>query len=225
MLCAREMEQTVRGKVSEGRNMPGTVRRGDDGKRRCWWGASTAEYVKYHDREWGFPVVDDDGLFERLCLEGFQSGLSWLTILRKRDRFRSAFARFHIGDVAAFDERDVQRLLTDEGIVRNRRKIEATVLNARAALALVDDHGSFAKFIWDFAPRKQRAPRSPADIPATTDESRQLARALKERGFRFVGPTTVYALMQACGLVNDHLVGCYVRAAVQSARKHERIPR
>ena len=180
---------------------------GDDGLARCGWGASTPDYVRYHDEEWGKPVRDADGLFERLCLEAFQSGLSWLTILRKREAFRAAFAGFSIAAVARFGERDVERLLGDAGIVRNRAKIEAAIANARAA-AEVDD---LAALIWSFAPDGRPAPRSYADVPAVTPESTALAKELKKRGFRFVGPTTAYALMQACGLVNDHLEGCHAR--------------
>ena len=191
-----------------------TLVTGPDGRRRCWWSGGSPEYVGYHDDEWGRPVVDDDRLFERLCLEGFQSGLSWLTILRKREGFRAAFADFRIDRVAAFDGRDVERLLGDERIVRNRRKIEATIENARRAREL----DSFAPFVWSFAPRRPRAPKGRSDLAASTAESLALARELKRLGFRFVGPTTVYALMQACGLVNDHLAGCWVRPAVAKER-------
>jgi DNA-3-methyladenine glycosylase I len=182
---------------------------GDDGRARCGWGASTPEYVRYHDEEWGKPVRDADGLFERLCLEAFQSGLSWLTILRKREAFRAAFAGFSIAAVARFGERDVERLLGDAGIVRNRAKIEAAIANARAATE-VDD---LAALIWAHAPdpATRPAPRTLADVPPVTPESTALAKELKKRGFRFVGPTTAYALMQACGLVNDHLQGCHAR--------------
>jgi DNA-3-methyladenine glycosylase I len=182
---------------------------GPDGLARCAWGASAPEYVRYHDEEWGKPVHDADALFERLCLEAFQSGLSWLTILRKRENFRAAFAGFRIASVARFGERDVERLLSDAGIVRNRAKIEAAIANARAAAEL-DDLGAL---IWSFAPDPTRrpAPRSLAEVPPTTPESTALAKELKRRGFRFVGPTTAYALMQACGLVNDHLEGCCAR--------------
>jgi DNA-3-methyladenine glycosylase I len=181
---------------------------GDDGRARCRWGASTPEYVRYHDEEWGKPVRDGDALYERLCLEAFQSGLSWLTILRKRERFRAAFAGFEIAAVARFGERDVERLMGDAGIVRNRAKIEAAIANARAAAA-VDD---LSALIWSHAPDPARpAPRALAEVPAVTPESTALAKELKRRGFRFVGPTTAYALMQACGLVNDHLEGCCAR--------------
>ena len=184
---------------------------GPDGAPRCWWGVSAPEYVAYHDEEWGRPVRDDRGIFERLCLEAFQSGLSWLTILRKREAFRAAFAGFDIDAVAAFGDRDVERLLADAGIVRNRAKVEAAIANARAAAALRDGGGSLAALAWSFAPPARPAPRSRADVPAVTPESTALARELKRRGFRFVGPTTAYALMQACGLVNDHLAGCVAR--------------
>jgi DNA-3-methyladenine glycosylase I len=188
--------------------------RGDDGRRRCRWGASTPDYTLYHDQEWGRPVRDDRGIYERMVLEGFQSGLSWLTILRKRERFREAFANFEIELVARFGERDVARLLDDPGIVRHRGKIEAAIANARAAAAM---DGSLAELVWSFAPpRRRRAPRGLEDLPALTPESTALSKELKRRGFRFVGPTTAYATMQACGLVNDHVAGCWVRAEVEA---------
>jgi DNA-3-methyladenine glycosylase I len=164
-------------------------------------------------------VVDDRGLYERLCLEAFQAGLSWLTILRKREAFRAAFGTFEIGKVAAFGDADVKRLLADEGIVRNRAKIEATIENARAALRLGESGDSLSELIWSFRPQRQTTPRSSSDLPATTKESTALAGELKGRGFRFVGPTTAYALMQACGLVNDHLAGCAMRDEVEQARR------
>lgn len=181
---------------------------GTDGLARCWWGGSAPEYLRYHDEEWGRPLHGDDALYERVCLEAFQSGLSWLTILRKREAFRAAFAGFSIPAVAAFDEADVRRLLADAGIVRNRLKIEAALHNARAALDLPD---GLDALVWSFAPPPRPAPRTPADLPSVTPESVALAKELKRRGFRFVGPTTVYATMQACGLVDDHLSGCYAR--------------
>jgi DNA-3-methyladenine glycosylase I len=193
--------------------------RGTDGRRRCWWGQSAPEYVDYHDEEWGMPVLDDDGLYEKLVLEGFQSGLSWLTILRKREAFREGFAGFRISEVAAFGARDVRRLMADARIVRNRRKIDAAIDNARAAAALAGDGGSLSSLVWSFRPSRHRAPRSGADIPATTSESTSLSKELKARGFRFVGPTTAYALMQACGLVNDHIAGCAVRREVSDAQR------
>ena len=178
---------------------------------RCWWGASAPDYVRYHDEEWGRPVKDDRGLYERLTLEAFQSGLSWLTILRKRENFRAAFAGFEIERVAAFGEADVARLMADAGIVRNRRKIDAAISNARAAAAMPE---GLSAVVWSFAPDPRPAPARPEDIPATTPESAALAKELKRRGFVFVGPTTAYALMQACGLVNDHLAGCRARDAL-----------
>jgi DNA-3-methyladenine glycosylase I len=191
--------------------------KGSDGRSRCWWGGSTPDYERYHDEEWGRPVHDDRGLYERLVLEGFQSGLSWLTILRKRDNFRAAFAGFEIDAVARFGEHDVARLLADAGIVRHRGKIEAAIANAKAAAAL---DTPLAELIWSFAPTgRRRAPRSPEDLPAVTPESTALSKELKRRGFRFVGPTTAYATMQACGLVNDHLAGCWVRAEIERTRR------
>jgi DNA-3-methyladenine glycosylase I len=174
---------------------------------RCWWGASTPEYLAYHDEEWGRPVHDSRALFEKMCLEAFQSGLSWLTILRKRESFRAAFAGFEIERVAAFGEADVARLMADAGIVRNHAKIEAAIANARAALDL-----DLSELLWSFAPEPRPRPRAPSDIPASTPESAAMAKELKRRGFRFVGPTTAYALMQACGLVDDHIEGCLVSA-------------
>jgi DNA-3-methyladenine glycosylase I len=176
---------------------------------RCWWAGSAPEYVRYHDEEWGRPEHDSRALYEKLCLEAFQSGLAWITILRKREAFRAAFAGFEPERVAAFGDADVARLMEDAGIVRNRAKIEAAIHNARAALALDVPLG---ELIWSFAPDGDRpAPTAPAHIPAVTPESTAMAKELKRRGFRFVGPTTAYALMQACGLVNDHLAGCAAR--------------
>jgi len=172
---------------------------------------TTPDYADYHDREWGQPVRDDDGIFERLSLEAFQAGLSWLTILRKRTAFRTAFAGFSIERVARFTDADVRRLLADAGIVRNRAKIEAVMSNARAARGV---DGGLAALVWSFAPPESPpAPKALADIPARTAESAAMAAGLKARGFRFVGPTTAYALMQACGLVDDHLAGCSARRA------------
>lgn len=189
---------------------------GPDGRLRCFWAAGDApEYLAYHDEEWGRPVLEDDLLFERLTLEAFQSGLSWLTILRKRPAFRAAFAGFHIPAVAAFGAEDVARLLGDAGIVRNRQKIEAAIVNAGAARELIVAEGSLAAFVWRFRPEAHEAPRTRADFVAASPESRALARELKRRGFRFVGPTTAYSLMEAVGIVNDHVAGCCVRAAVE----------
>jgi len=187
--------------------MSGTLA-GADGRLRCPWALATEEYVLYHDTEWGRPVHGDDALYERLCLEAFQSGLSWLTILRRREGFRKAFSDFGIAKVAAFDERDAERLLADEGIIRNRAKIEATIANARVAREL---EGGLDALIWRHAPEPGPAPHALADVPAVTPASTALAKELKKQGFRFVGPTTAYALMQACGLVNDHLADCHAR--------------
>ena len=183
--------------------------RSEDGIVRCSWGDSAPEYRAYHDTEWGFPVCDDRRLFEKLCLEGFQSGLSWLTILRKREAFRAAFAQFEPAAVAAFGPADVERLLGDAGIVRNRAKVEAAVANARAALEVP---GGLTELLWSFAPDPPPpAPVTTGDIPAVTPASSAMAKELKRRGFRFVGPTTAYALMQATGIVDDHLAGCWRR--------------
>lgn len=182
---------------------------GADSLARCGWGASTPDYAAYHDEEWGRPLHGDDALYERLTLEAFQSGLSWLTILRKRPAFRNAFDQFHLATVAGYGEADVTRLLGDAGIVRNRAKIEAAIANARAALDLPD---GLAALLWSFAPAgRPSRPRTFASVPAVTAESTAMAKALKKRGFRFVGPTTAYALMQATGMVDDHLDGCHVK--------------
>ncbi|HWC27944.1 MAG TPA: DNA-3-methyladenine glycosylase I [Solirubrobacteraceae bacterium] len=192
---------------------------------RCW-PTSDALYVAYHDEEWGRPVREEHRLLERLCLEGFQSGLSWLTILRKRERFRAAFCDFRPERVARFGSADVERLLADPGIVRNRAKIEAAVANARATAALHDAGETLDELLWSFAPAAPPpAPRSLRDMPAATADSTALARELKRRGFRFVGPTTAYALMQAIGIVNDHVADCSVRAAVEADRAGARTVR
>ncbi|MDQ3307361.1 MAG: DNA-3-methyladenine glycosylase I [Actinomycetota bacterium] len=183
---------------------------GADGRLRCPWGLSSEDYTAYHDHEWGRAIRDDNGLFERLTLEAFQAGLSWLTILRKRESFRSAFAGFDIATVAEFGPADRARLLADAGIVRNAAKIDAAVTNARVAAGL--DEG-LAALIWRHAPRQVAAPATLDDVPATTAASVAMAKDLKGRGFRFVGPTTAYALMQAAGLVNDHLADCWARDA------------
>src|SRR5690242_2378748 len=190
--------------------------RGEDGRLRCWWGDSAPEYRPYHDREWGFPVADDVRLFEKLSLEGFQAGLSWLTILRKREAFRRAFAGFDFERVARFTERDVTRLLSDASIIRHRGKIEAVINNAGRAVELVDAEGSLAAFVWGFEPaaRTGRFDRAALAELAQTTESKALARELKRRGWRFVGPTTVYAFMQAMGIVNDHVDGCQAQPEV-----------
>ena len=187
---------------------------GEDGRARCPWGVSTPDYVEYHDVEWGRAVHGDDALFERICLEAFQSGLSWITILRRRETFRTAFRHFAIDEVAAFTDTDRERLLADPGIIRNRAKIDAAIANATAAQEVRKTYdGGLYALVWSYAPDPagRPAPRTTADVPATTPESVALSKDLKKRGFRFVGPTTAYALMQACGLVNDHLEGCFAR--------------
>ncbi|MFZ0090418.1 MAG: DNA-3-methyladenine glycosylase I [Solirubrobacteraceae bacterium] len=199
---------------------------GDDGVARCWWADSAPEYRAYHDTEWGFPVSDDVRLFEKLSLEGFQAGLSWLTILRKREAFRNAFAGFAFERVARFGQRDVDRLLGDAGIVRHRGKIEAVINNAGRAVELVEAEGSLAHYVWGFEPGpraagRDRAGAAPVSVSA---ESEMLAKDLKRRGWRFVGPTTAYAFMQAMGLVDDHVAGCAARAAVDASRQRFQRP-
>ena len=197
---------------------------GPDGKPRCFWGVSTPDYVEYHDREWGFPVVDDRRLFEKLCLEGFQAGLSWITILRKREAFRRAFAGFDPAAVVRFGARDVTRLLGDAGIVRHRGKIESTINNAARALEVIAERGSLAAYAWSFAPAAgERPPRMTRDALRAmthTPSSIALSKDLKRRGWTFVGPTTVYAFMQAMGMVDDHLEGCVIRGAAEAARRN-----
>ena len=189
---------------------------GADGVDRCSWGTSTPEYVAYHDTEWGFGVIDDTRLFEKICLEGFQSGLSWLTILRKRDNFRAAFADFDIEKVAAFGERDVARLLDDAGIVRHQGKIRSTINNAGLAIELIEQHGSIAEFFW---PHATFSDTPATEVPSITETSTMLSKQLKKAGWSFVGPTTMYAFMQAMGLVNDHTGGCAVRDEAERARR------
>jgi DNA-3-methyladenine glycosylase I len=194
---------------------------GEDGVARCRWADSAPEYRAYHDTEWGFPVSDDVRLFEKLALEGFQAGLSWLTILRKREAFRRAFAGFEFERIAHFGERDVARLLADPSIVRHRGKIEAVINNARRAVELAEAEGSLSRYVWRFEPEapSERLDRAPLAVLAFTAESKSLAKDLKGRGWLFVGPTTVYAFMQAMGLVNDHLAGCDARQRVHTARE------
>lgn len=189
-----------------------------DNRLRCSWGASTLDYALYHDNEWGRATTDERTLFEKLCLEGFQAGLSWLTILRKRPAFRLAFADFEPLEVADFGPGDVERLLDDAGIVRHRGKIEASINNAKALVAMWDAGETLPELLWSFEPANQVAPSSLADVPATTPESAALSKALKKRGFRFVGPTTAYAAMQAMGVVNDHLDRCWVRQDCERSR-------
>jgi DNA-3-methyladenine glycosylase I len=193
---------------------------GEDGVSRCWWAGSAPEYHAYHDTEWGFPVSDDVRLFEKVSLEGFQAGLSWLTILRKREAFRDAFAGFDFERIARFGERDVARLLADAGIVRHRGKIEAVINNAGRALELVAAEGSIAHYVWRFEPeaRTRRVDRAGMAELGHTTESKALSKDLKRRGWRFVGPTTAYAFMQAMGLVNDHVKGCDAGEQVAAAR-------
>lgn len=195
------------------------VIKGADGVSRCWWCGDDHEYLRYHDTEWGLPVDSDQRLFEKICLEGFQAGLSWITILRKRDAFRKAFVKFEIKKVAKFKSRDVNRLVKDAGIVRHRGKIESTINNAARALEMIEEYGTLAEFFWEYEPKKQLTIRSRADIPAITDESTAMSKALKKRGWSFVGPTTCYAFMQSMGIVNDHAKGCKFHASSHLARK------
>jgi DNA-3-methyladenine glycosylase I len=194
------------------------VVRGSDGRRRCRWGDSDDRYRAYHDTEWGRPVLDEQGLYERLCLELLQSGLSWALILRKRDGLREAFAGFDPDAVVDFGARDVKRLLGDPRVIRNQRKIEAIVQNAQATVEMRSDV-ALPELVWSYRRRNQRAPRGYEDMVSFSPESKELAKELKRRGFAFVGPTTVYSTMQAVGVVNDHLAGCFVRAEVESARR------
>ncbi|HKD33096.1 MAG TPA: DNA-3-methyladenine glycosylase I [Gaiellaceae bacterium] len=192
--------------------------KGEDGKARCRWGASDDLYRAYHDTEWGRPVLDERGLYEKLCLEALQSGLSWSLILRKRDGLRDALSGFDPDAVARFGARDVQRLLKDERVIRNRRKLEAIVQNAKATVAMRGDV-PLPELIWSYRRRNLRAPRNYGEMVSLSPESKELAKELKRRGFAFVGPTTVYSTMQAVGVVNDHLAGCFVRAEVEAARR------
>ncbi len=196
---------------------------GPDRRLRCAWCLATPEYVRYHDEEWGLPSADDRYLFEKLCLEGFQAGLSWLTILRKREAFRRGFARFDMAKVARFGARDVARLLADEGIVRHRGKIESAIHNARRACDVADAHGSLAAYVWRFEPARAERPArldwATLRAMTTTPAAVALSKDLRERGFTFVGPTTMYAFMQAVGLVDDHLAGCALRPGAERARR------
>jgi DNA-3-methyladenine glycosylase I len=194
------------------------VTRGEDGLPRCSWGLSTPDYVAYHDAEWGHPTADENRIYEKLCLEGFQSGLSWLTILRKRDGFRSAFKSFDPEKVAKFGDRDVERLLQDASIIRHRGKILATINNARAVNRMHAEGRTLASVVWQYEPKKHKAWRDPTDAVASTPESKALSADLIKRGFKFVGPTTVYSAMQSLGVVNDHMVKCFCRAVCESER-------
>jgi DNA-3-methyladenine glycosylase I len=197
--------------------------------KRCWWPGEDALYLAYHDREWGRPVADDRRLFEKICLEGFQSGLSWITVLRKRENFRRAFKGFDPAIVSRFGARDVQRLLKDAGIIRHRGKIESTINNARRALELIAEHGSLAAYFWSWEPpagvRPKQITREAIGMMSTTEQSIALSKDLKKRGWTFVGPTTCYAFMQAMGLVNDHVDDCFVRGQIEKERRRFSRPR
>lgn len=202
------MVSTLEGDAGDG------LRRHPDGRPRCWWCGDHPDYIEYHDTEWGVPVHDDRAVFEKLCLEAFQAGLSWLTVLRKREALRRAFAGFDPAVIAGFGADEVAALLADEAIIRNRAKIEATIDNARSLLSITAAGESLAALVWSHAPTSTSPPpRTPEDVPATTPESTALSRALRARGWRFVGPTTCYATMQALGVVDDHLVGCWRRGS------------
>ena len=200
----------------------------EDGITRCWWGSEHLDYRRYHDQEWGLPVVDDSQLFEKICLEGFQSGLSWLTIIRKRENFRQAFAHFDFHQIALFVQQDVARLLVNEGIVRHRGKIEATINNAHRALELVDEFGSLATYIWQWEPSSTEPHIGKGDydhpIASITATSQALSKDLKKRGWKFFGPTTAYAFMQAMGLVNDHLKDCVCYKKIEVLRREFKRP-
>jgi DNA-3-methyladenine glycosylase I len=209
--------------------MAKSVIRGSDGVSRCWWSASTDAYASYHDQEWGRPTRDDRWIFEKICLEGFQSGLSWLTILNKRDNFRRAFSNFDVDKVARFNARSVERLLKDAGIVRHRGKIQSTINNARRAREMRDEFGSLAAFMWRFEPvagsRPKRMTRAALSKLSKSAESAALSKELKKRGWSFVGPTTIYAFMQSAGIVNDHMDSCTIRVQCERDRKRFRVPR
>lgn len=195
---------------------------GEDGKLRCYWHGNHQDYIHYHDNEWGYPVTDDIRLFEKICLEGFQAGLSWLTILRKRENFRKAFKNFDYKKIARFDENDVELLLQNAGIVRHRKKIESTINNAQRALDLIKEQGSLSNYFWKFIPDPKERPKTldhkSLMMLDKTATSIALSKDLKKRGWSFVGPTTAYAFMQAMGLVNDHLEGCYCREIIENAK-------
>jgi len=196
---------------------------GEDGMPRCWWAGDQEDYQQYHDTEWGRPVEDEFRLYEKICLEGFQSGLSWLTILRKRDNFRAAFSDFNFNKVATYNAADVKRLLNDAGIVRHRGKIEATINNAQRAIEVVEEFGSLGAYLWQYSPASREPHIGKGEyshpIPGVTETSKALSKDLKKRGWKFFGPTTAYAFMQAMGLVNDHMPGCGVRDEVEQERK------
>ncbi len=206
------------------RRAPSSIR-GPDGVRRCWWGANDPLYVQYHDHEWGRPMMDDRHLFEHICLEGFQAGLSWITILRKRGNFREAFADFDLERVARFNTRSVERLLRNEGIIRHRGKIRSAINNARRAIEIIDSHGSLAAYLWQYAPHaspRRRVTR--ATLSVTCPESHALSSDMKRRGWSFVGPTGIYALMQAIGVINDHVSTCDIRSVIEDRRHSVTVP-
>ncbi|MFT5303675.1 MAG: DNA-3-methyladenine glycosylase I [Mariniblastus sp.] len=191
---------------------------GEDGIKRCGWCGNDSQYVRYHDTEWGMPVDNDRRLFEKVCLEGFQAGLSWLTILRKREAFRGGFANFEFNKVSKFTQRDVSRLMNDASIVRHRGKIESTINNAKQAIKMKKEFGSLTEFFWQYQPKRSRVIRRNADVPAKTEDSTALSQELKKRGWSFVGPTTAYAFMQSVGIVNDHAVNCESYEECKQAR-------
>jgi DNA-3-methyladenine glycosylase I len=201
----------------------------EDGITRCWWGKDHLDYRAYHDDEWGRPETNDFRLFEKICLEGFQSGLSWLTILRKRENFRTAFANFDFNEISSFDENSIDELLQNKGIVRHRGKIEATINNAHRAIEMVDEFGSLGAYVWGWEPTSRESDAGKAahthPIPNTTKTSVALSKDLKKRGWKFFGPTTAYAFMQAMGLVNDHMEGCVSREISYAARRDTQVPK
>lgn len=203
--------------------------KGEDGKTRCWWHGNDAEYLRYHDEEWGTPVSDDIHLFEKICLEGFQAGLSWLTILRKRDNFRRAFDNFDFSKVSKYKTKDVNRLVKDAGIIRHRGKIESTINNAQRALELIEEFGSLGAYFWQFEPGDKDRPKKcdykTLSLLGKTDASTALSKDLKKRGWSFVGPTTCYAFMQSMGIVNDHIEGCYCRPITEKKRQKFKRPK
>ena len=204
------------------------LKQGEDGKVRCFWPDDTPDYIAYHDDEWGMPVADDHRLFEKICLEGFQSGLSWLTILRKRKNFRAAFANFDYEKIAKFGKRDIDRLLNDAGIVRHRGKLESTINNAKRAIHMAEEFGTLGAYFWQYEPDETARPEKldckTLRTLGKTPESTALSKDLKKRGWSFVGPTTAYAFMQATGMVNDHIKGCFCREAIKKARKKFKRP-
>ena len=191
---------------------------GEDGKSRCFWAGPQEDYLTYHDEEWGYPVSSETRLFEKICLEGFQSGLSWYTILSKRENFREAFHGFEIEKVASMGDADIEKQVQNAGIIRHRGKIKSTINNARRAIELLEEKGSLAKHFWSYEPKNRAPIKSRSEVPATTDVSTAISKDLKKRGWSFVGPTTAYAFMQAMGLVNDHIVGCYCYDRVEKAK-------